>query len=59
MVIPEIAPPLKAIVRALLKLLWLALAVRTFALTAIHIPIRPERAEQEAPKIKAMAIWKP
>ncbi len=58
-VTPETAPPLKAMVKAPLKLWMAAEADRTFERTATDIPTIPETAEDKAPKAKARAVCQP
>ena len=54
--IPITLPPVKETDRALLKLVRAACAVRTFALVAIFIPIKPANALKKAPNTNANAM---
>ena len=54
--IPITLPPVKETDNALLKLVRAACAVRTFALVAIFIPIKPAKALKKAPNTKAKEI---
>ena len=53
---PITEPPAKAISNALPKLVRAAWVVRTLALVATRIPIKPARPEQNAPTIKESPI---
>ena len=47
--IPETAPPLKDVIKASLRLLLAAAAVRMFDLTLTYMPMYPDNAEAPAP----------
>ncbi len=53
---PMTAPPENAIPRAALRLVRAAAAVRTFALVATRMPMKPARPEHTAPTTNATAI---
>ena len=53
---PITLPPVKDTDRALLKLVRAACAVRTLALVATFIPIKPANALKKAPSTNANAI---
>ena len=53
------APPLNAMHIAPCRLVLAACAVRTFARTAIRIPMNPAASEQTAPIRKPMAVGQP
>ena len=53
---PITEPPVKETANALERLVLAACAVRTLALVATSIPIKPASAEKTAPIIKASAI---
>ena len=53
---PSTRPPLNATLNAWPKLTVASFAVRTLALTAIYIPMYPERVEVSAPKKKGSVV---
>ena len=53
---PETAPPRSETLMASLTLRWAAAAVRRLAWTAMYMPMKPARPEQNAPTRKATAV---
>ncbi len=54
--IPMTEPPAKAIFKPSPRLVLAPCVVRTFALVATRIPMKPARAEQSAPRMKETAV---
>ena len=56
---PDTAPPRRATLTASVRFFWAAAAQRTLDLTAMYMPMKPERPEQIAPTRNASEVCQP